>query len=76
ASLQRLHTDYIVVYYAHRFDTTTPLGETMLAFSDLVRQGKVLHLGISELTSEQITRGAALARELIIPHIASQPQYS
>ncbi|MFK4468308.1 aldo/keto reductase family protein [Bacillus sp. RC252] len=76
ASLKRLQTDYIDVYYAHRFDTTTPLEETMLAFGDLVRQGKVLYLGVSEWTSEQITRGAALARELNIPLIASQPQYS
>ncbi|MBE5106581.1 aldo/keto reductase family protein [Bacillus thuringiensis] len=76
ASLRRLQTDYIDVYYAHRFDTTTPLEETMLAFADLVRQGKVLYLGVSEWTSEQITRGTALARELNIPLIASQPQYS
>ncbi len=76
ASLRRLQTDYIDVYYAHRFDPSTPLEETMLAFADLVRQGKVLYLGVSEWTAEQITRGAALARELKIPLIASQPQYS
>jgi aryl-alcohol dehydrogenase-like predicted oxidoreductase len=76
ASLRRLQTDYIDVYYAHRFDSTTPLEETMLAFADLVRQGKVLYVGVSEWTAEQITRGAALARELNIPLIASQPQYS
>jgi len=76
ASLRRLQTDYIDVYYAHRFDPTTPLEETMLAFADLVRQGKVLYIGVSEWTSEQITRGAALARQLNIPLIASQPQYS
>ncbi len=76
ASLRRLQTDYIDVYYAHRFDPTTPLEETMLALADLVRQGKVLYIGVSEWTAEQITRGAALARELKIPLIASQPQYS
>ncbi|MEY9977429.1 aryl-alcohol dehydrogenase-like predicted oxidoreductase [Lysinibacillus sp. RC79] len=76
ASLRRLQTDYIDVYYAHRFDPTTPLEETMLAFADLVRQGKVLYIGVSEWTAEQITRGAALSRELNIPFIASQPQYS
>ncbi|MXQ53021.1 aldo/keto reductase family protein [Shimazuella alba] len=76
ASLRRLQTDYIDVYYAHRFDSATPLEETMLAFADLVRQGKVLYVGVSEWTAEQITRGAALARELNIPLIASQPQYS
>ncbi|MFA1736780.1 aldo/keto reductase family protein [Lysinibacillus fusiformis] len=76
ASLRRLQTDYIDVYYAHRYDPTTPLEETMLAFSDLVRQGKVLYIGVSEWTAEQITRAAALARELHLPLIASQPQYS
>ncbi|MEK4505859.1 aldo/keto reductase family protein [Bacillus sp. FSL K6-2431] len=76
ASLRRLQTDYIDIYYAHRFDPTTPLEETMLAFADLVRQGKVNYIGVSEWTAEQITRGAALARELKVPLIASQPQYS
>lgn len=60
ASLNRLQTDYIDVYYAHRFDAGTPREETFLAFSDLVRQGKVLYVGISEWTAEQIAKGAAL----------------
>ncbi|TCO48048.1 aldo/keto reductase family protein [Actinocrispum wychmicini] len=76
ASLKRLQTDYIDVYQAHRFDRTVPLEETMLAFADLVRQGKVLYIGVSEWTGEQITRGAALARELNVPFISNQPQYS
>jgi aryl-alcohol dehydrogenase-like predicted oxidoreductase len=76
ASLLRLQTDYIDVYQAHRFDRTTPLEETMLAFADLVRAGKVLYVGTSEWTAEQITRGAALARELRVPLISNQPQYS
>ncbi|MCU6797519.1 aldo/keto reductase family protein [Paenibacillus sp. WQ 127069] len=76
ASLQRLQTDYIDVYYAHRFDATTPLEETFLALSDLVRQGKVLYVGVSEWSAEQIKLGAALAKELKVPFIASQPQYS
>ncbi|MBP1992185.1 aldo/keto reductase family protein [Paenibacillus eucommiae] len=75
-SLRRLQTDYIDVYFAHRFDPTVSLEETFLAFSDLVRQGKVLYVGISEWTAEQIERGVALARELRVPLIASQPQYS
>lgn len=75
-SLKRLQTDYVDVYQAHRFDTTVPLEETMLAFADLVRQGKVLYIGVSEWTGEQITRGAALARELNVPLISNQPQYS
>ncbi|HYS34702.1 MAG TPA: aldo/keto reductase family protein [Pseudonocardiaceae bacterium] len=75
-SLRRLQTEYIDVYQAHRFDRTTPLEETFLAFADLVRAGKVLYVGVSEWTAEQITLGAALARELRVPLISSQPQYS
>ncbi|WP_145146171.1 aldo/keto reductase family protein [Paenibacillus xylanexedens] len=75
-SLRRLQTDYIDVYYAHRYDYNTPLEETFLAFSDLVRQGKVHYIGVSEWNADQIARGAALARELHVPFIASQPQYS
>src|SRR3954466_16050146 len=48
ASLERLGTDYVDLYQAHRFDRTVPLEETMLAFADLVRQGKVLYVGVSE----------------------------
>ncbi|SDC49732.1 aldo/keto reductase family protein [Actinokineospora iranica] len=76
ASLKRLGTDYVDLYQAHRFDRTVPLEETFLAFADLVRQGKVLYVGVSEWTAEQITRGAALARELNVPLISNQPQYS
>ncbi|GGM54038.1 aldo/keto reductase [Longimycelium tulufanense] len=76
ASLRRLQTDYMDLYQAHRFDRTVPLEETMLAFADLVRQGKVLYVGVSEWTAEEITRGAALARELHVPLISNQPQYS
>jgi aryl-alcohol dehydrogenase-like predicted oxidoreductase len=75
-SLRRLRTDYVDLYQAHRYDFETPLEETMLAFAELVRQGKALYIGVSEWTAEQITRAAALARELKIPFISSQPQYS
>jgi aryl-alcohol dehydrogenase-like predicted oxidoreductase len=76
ASLKRLQTDYVDLYQAHRFDRTVPLEETMVAFADLVRSGKVLYIGVSEWNAEQITRGAALARELRIPLVSNQPQYS
>ncbi|MDQ7807810.1 aldo/keto reductase family protein [Amycolatopsis sp. A133] len=76
ASLKRLGTDYVDLYQAHRFDRHTPLEETMVAFADLVRQGKVLYVGVSEWTAEQISRGAALARELNIPLVSNQPQYN
>src|SRR6188768_34262 len=75
-SLRRLRTDYVDLYQAHRYDFETPLDETMLAFADLVRQGKVLYVGVSEWTAEQIARAGALARELRIPFISNQPQYS
>jgi aryl-alcohol dehydrogenase-like predicted oxidoreductase len=76
ASLRRLGTDHIDLYQAHRFDHETPLEETMVAFADLVRQGKVLYLGVSEWTAEQITEAASLAAELRVPFVSNQPQYS
>src|SRR3954464_8138662 len=76
ASLKRLQTDYVDLYQAHRYDRTVPLEETFLAFADLVRAGKVLYVGVSEWTAEQISRGAALARELKIPFVSNQPQYN
>jgi aryl-alcohol dehydrogenase-like predicted oxidoreductase len=75
-SLRRLRTDYLDLYQAHRYDVETPLEETMTAFADLVRQGKILYVGVSEWNAEQIERGAALARELRIPFVSNQPQYS
>jgi aryl-alcohol dehydrogenase-like predicted oxidoreductase len=76
ASLRRLGTDYVDLYQAHRYDRQTPLEETMLAYADLVRQGKVLYVGVSEWTGPQIAAGAALARDLHVPLISNQPQYS
>ncbi len=75
-SLQRLGTDYVDLYQAHRFDHETPLEETMEAFADVVRQGKALYIGVSEWTAEQIRAGHALARELRIPFVSNQPQYN
>jgi len=76
ASLKRMKLDHVDLYQAHRFDVETPLEETMLAFADIVRQGKALYIGVSEWDADQITRGAALARELRVPFISNQPQYS
>ncbi|MFM7950335.1 MAG: aldo/keto reductase family protein [Acidimicrobiaceae bacterium] len=76
ASLKRLKLEHVDLYQAHRFDVETPLEETMLAFADIVRQGKALYIGVSEWDADQITRGAALARELKVPFISNQPQYS
>jgi aryl-alcohol dehydrogenase-like predicted oxidoreductase len=75
-SLRRLQTDYVDLYQAHRYDYETPLEETMLAFADVVRAGKALYIGVSEWRAEEIAAAAALARELRIPLISNQPQYS
>jgi aryl-alcohol dehydrogenase-like predicted oxidoreductase len=76
ASLQRLQTDYVDLYQAHRYDTETPLEETMQAFADVVRAGKALYIGVSEWTAEQIRAGHELAQDLGVQLISSQPQYS
>src|ERR671917_34467 len=75
-SLKRLQTDYVDLYQAHRFDYETPLEETMQAFADVVRSGKALYIGVSEWTADQIRAGHALAQDLGIQLISSQPQYS
>jgi aryl-alcohol dehydrogenase-like predicted oxidoreductase len=75
-SLQRLQTDYVDLYQAHRYDTETPLEETMQAFADIVRQGKALYIGVSEWTADQIRDGVKLSKELGFQLISSQPQYS
>ncbi len=75
-SLRRLGTDYVDLYQAHRWDYATPLEETMVAFADIVRSGKALYIGVSEWNAEQLRAGAELAKELRIPFVSNQPQYS
>ncbi|CAG6399188.1 aldo/keto reductase family protein [Streptomyces cocklensis] len=75
-SLRRLQTDHVDLYQAHRYDRFTPLEETMEAFADVVHSGKAHYIGVSEWTADQIRRGHALARELRIPLVSNQPQYS
>jgi aryl-alcohol dehydrogenase-like predicted oxidoreductase len=76
ASLRRLGTDYIDLYQLHRFDPDTPLEETMSALADLVHMGKVLYLGVSEWSADQIRDAARLASDLHVPLVSNQPQYS
>jgi aryl-alcohol dehydrogenase-like predicted oxidoreductase len=76
ASLRRLQTDYVDLYQAHRFDSETPLEETMQAFADVVRSGKALYIGVSEWTAEQLRAGQELARQLGFRIVSNQPQYS
>ncbi|WP_406252044.1 aldo/keto reductase family protein [Streptomyces atratus] len=75
-SLRRLQTDYVDLYQAHRYDHSTPLEETMEAFADVVRSGKALYIGVSEWTAGQLRAAHGLARELRVPLISNQPQYS
>jgi aryl-alcohol dehydrogenase-like predicted oxidoreductase len=77
ASLERLQTDHVDLLQAHRYDYATPLEETLRAFDDLVRQGKVHYIGVSEWTAEQIADALHLADEMGFDRIISnQPQYS
>ncbi len=75
-SLRRLQMDYVDLYQAHRYDSFTPLEETMQAFADVVRAGKALYIGVSEWTAEQIRAGHELAQQLGVSLVSSQPQYS
>jgi aryl-alcohol dehydrogenase-like predicted oxidoreductase len=76
-SLRRLGTDYLDLHQCHRPDPDTPLEETVGAYADLVRQGKVLYWGVSEWSGEQIAGACRMAdaRQGYRP-ISSQPQYS
>jgi aryl-alcohol dehydrogenase-like predicted oxidoreductase len=77
ASLRRLQTDHIDLYQAHRFDYETPLEETLKAFDDLVRQGKVMYIGVSEWKASEIEAALRIAEDLGLDRIISnQPQYS
>jgi aryl-alcohol dehydrogenase-like predicted oxidoreductase len=73
ASLKRLRVDHVDLYQCHRYDTATPLEETLAALDRAVRQGKTRWLGFSEWRAPQI--GAALALPFT-RFVSSQPQYS
>src|SRR3954469_6823594 len=77
ASLKRLQTDHIDLYQAHRFDVETPLEETLRAFDDLVRAGKVNYIGVSEWKASEIAEALRIADRMGFDRIvSSQPQYS
>ena len=76
-SLQRLGVDYVDLYQCHRPDPDTPVEETLRALDALVTQGKVLYVGVSEWSAEQIAEARAIQRELgLDPIVSNQPQYS
>ena len=75
-SLRRLRTDYVDVYQLLRFDYRTPVAETFLTLSDLVRQGKIRYVGTSEWTAEQLLQAHEAASRYDVPLAANQPHYS
>jgi aryl-alcohol dehydrogenase-like predicted oxidoreductase len=74
ASLERLRTDHVDLYQAHRFDTSVPIEETIEALQQVVQQGKARYLGFSEWTPEQIQAAIDIAGPDLF--VSSQPQYS
>lgn len=77
ASLKRLGVDYIDLYQFHRFDSETPVEESLRALDDLTTQGKILYAGVSEWTAAQITDAVHIAKEKNLrPLISNQPIYN
>lgn len=77
AALRRLRVDYLDLFFCHRPDVETPIGETVRAMSDLVRQGKVLYWGTSEWSADQIMEAHAVARQHHLePPAMEQPEYN
>ena len=77
ASLKRLGTDYIDLYQCHRYDTATPLEETLVALDDLARQGKILYAGVSEWSAGQIAHAVDYCRGAgLHPLVSNQPYYN
>ncbi len=77
ASLKRLGTDYMDLYFCHRFDPDTPVEEVVWAMNDFIRQGKVLYWGTSEWEAAQVAEAYGVARQYgLIPPTMEQPQYN
>jgi aryl-alcohol dehydrogenase-like predicted oxidoreductase len=74
ASLTRLRVDHVDLYQCHRYDSATPLEETMQALSDVVHQGKARYVGFSEWLPQQIENAFAVTD--VEAFVSSQPQYS
>lgn len=77
ASLKRLNKDYVDIYYCHRYDPETPVDETLRTIDDMVRQGKVLYVGVSEWTAAQIEEALKTADRYLLDRIVvNQPIYN
>ena len=75
-SLKRLGLDYVDIFYSHRPDPDTPLGETMMALDTIVKQGKALYAGLSNYDAEQTEKAITILKELGTPCLIHQPKYS
>ncbi|BCH28678.1 glyceraldehyde 3-phosphate reductase [Mesorhizobium sp. L-8-10] len=75
-SLKRMGTDYVDIFYSHRFDPETPLEETMMALDQAVRSGKALYAGISSYNAQRTRDAADILRQLGTPCLIHQPSYS
>ena len=76
-SLQRLQTDYIDLYQSHRDDPETPIEETLSAYADLIKAGKVREIGASNFSTERLAESLKISTEKGLPRYQSlQPQYS
>ena len=77
ASLKRMELDYVDIFYCHRYDPETPVEETLRTIDDLVRQGKVLYVGVSEWTAAQIEEAVRIADRYLLDRIVvNQPVYN
>jgi voltage-dependent potassium channel beta subunit len=75
-SLKRMGTDYIDLYFCHRFDPDTPVEEVVFTMNTLIQQGKILYWGTSEWRASQIAEAYGIARQYnLIPPTMEQPQY-
>lgn len=76
-TLKNMDLDYIDMYFCHRFDSTTPMEETLRALSDLVSQGKILYYGVSEeWSAARLTEAQKIIKEYhLYPMTVVQPQY-
>jgi L-glyceraldehyde 3-phosphate reductase len=75
-SLKRMGLEYVDIFYSHRHDPDTPLGETMTALDAAVRSGKALYVGISSYGPQSTRQASAILRELRTPFVIHQPSYS
>lgn len=75
-SLKRMGLDYVDIFYHHRPDPDTPIEETMIALSDIVRQGKALYVGISNYQPKETGEAAKILKELKVPFVLHQARYS